>query len=165
MTISRPDRRLLADPGHLLSLGFGTGLVPLMPGTFGTLIGVLLYLPLQGLPLWLYLLLTLLLFALGMPLCERTAHWIGLHDHPAIVWDEVVGFLITMSLAPAGWPWIVVGFVLFRFFDILKPWPIRQLDRTVTGGFGIMFDDAVAGLYAGAVLYLLVQLSGVFSAA
>jgi phosphatidylglycerophosphatase A len=165
MTISRPDRRLLTDPGHLLALGFGTGLVPLMPGTFGTLIGVLLYLPLQGLPLPIYLMLALVLFALGVPLCERTAHRIGLHDHPAIVWDEVVGFLITMSLAPTGWPWIVVGFVLFRFFDILKPWPIRQLDRTVTGGFGIMFDDAVAGLYAGAGLYFLVLLSGVFRAA
>ncbi len=170
MTISRserppPDPALLRDPGHLLALGFGTGLAPVAPGTFGTLIGVLLYLPLQQLPWFAYLALILVLLLIGIPLCQRTAGRLGVHDHPAIVWDEVVGFLITMTLAPAGWPWIVAGFVLFRIFDILKPWPIRSLDRKVGGGLGIMVDDVAAGVYAGASLYLLVQLTGAIGAA
>jgi phosphatidylglycerophosphatase A len=74
------------------------------------------------------------------------------HDHPGIVWDEIVGYLVTMALAPAGWLWIVIGFVLFRLFDIVKPWPIRWLDKHVHGGFGIMLDDLLAGLFAAAVL-------------
>lgn len=156
---------MLGDPGHLLALGFGAGLVPLAPGTAGTLVAILLYLPAQALPLAWYVMLTLALLALGVPLCERTARALGLHDHPAIVWDEVAGYFITMTAAPAGALWVVAGFVLFRFFDILKPWPINNLDRTVTGGFGIMLDDALAGVYAGLALQGLVLLTGVISAA
>lgn len=84
----------------------------------------------------------------GIAICDISAKRMGVHDHPGIVWDEFVGYWITMFLAPAGWMWIIIGFVLFRIFDILKPWPIRWLDRHVGGGFGIMIDDVLAGLFA-----------------
>lgn len=160
------SRELLRDPGHLLALGFGTGLAPKAPGTFGTLIGVLFFLPLQWLPPLVYPIVVLALFLIGIPLCERTARQLGEHDHPAIVWDEVVGYLITMIPvliigSPVVWYWLAAGFVLFRIFDILKPWPIRQLDHSVEGGFGIMIDDVLAGVYAGLILYGLMKLTGV----
>lgn len=165
MTTSRPDWRLLADPGHLLALGFGTGLVPVAPGTFGTLAGLVLYLPARRLPLVPYLLVTLAGLALGIWLCGRCARRLGQPDHPAIVWDEVVGFFVTMTAAPAGGGWLVAGFVLFRFFDILKPWPVAVLDRRVGGGLGIMLDDVLAGVYAGLCLQLGSLMLGVIRAA
>ena len=125
------------------------------PGTFGTLAGVLIYLPLRSLSLTSYTLLTLALFALGIWLCRRTAAALGVHDHPAIVWDEVVGYLVTMTAAPPGWMYVIFGFVLFRLFDILKPWPVRWLDRHVHGGLGIMLDDVAAALMALACLHII----------
>ncbi len=92
--------------------------------------------------------LTVAGFVLGVWICDRAARDLGVHDHPAIVWDEVIGYFVTMIAAPPGWLWIAVGFVLFRLFDILKPWPIRQADQQVGGGFGIMFDDLLAAGYA-----------------
>lgn len=136
------------SPVELLALGFGTGRSPVAPGTFGTLIGVLLYLPLAGLQTLPYLIITVLLFVAGIPICASAARRLGVHDHPAIVWDEVVGYLVTMTFAPPGWLWLLTGFILFRLFDIVKPWPIGWLDRRVHGGFGIMIDDLVAGLFA-----------------
>ena len=136
---------LLRDPGHLLSLGFGSGLAPRAPGTFGTLVAVPVYLLCAQLPLVTYLSVVVAAFVLGVYLCGRTARALGVHDHPGIVWDEVVGYLLTMAWAPPGWLWVVLGFICFRIFDILKPWPIRVLDRSVHGGFGIMIDDALAG--------------------
>ncbi len=106
-------------------------------------------------PLWAYLLLTAFGFGLGIWICDRAARDFGVHDHPAIVWDEVVGYFITMMAAPPGWLWIAVGFALFRLFDILKPWPIQQADQRVGGGFGIMFDDLLAAVYAWIVLQSL----------
>ena len=140
--------RLLLDPGHLLSLGFGTGLAPLAPGTFGTLIAVPLYLLLAQFDLAWYLAITAAGFAIGIWLCGRTSDALGKHDHGAIVWDEIVGFWVTMIAVPAAWQWILLGFVLFRLFDIVKPWPIRLVDSRMRGGLGIMFDDLLAGLYA-----------------
>ncbi len=125
-----------------------------MPGTFGTLAAIPLYLLLQPLALGPYLLLTLLFFVLGVWACRLTSEAMGVHDHPSLVWDEVVGYLITMAWAPAGWSWVLLGFVLFRLFDIWKPWPIRWLDRRVEGGLGIMIDDVLAGIYAAIVLAL-----------
>ena len=151
----RISPRLLRHPADLLALGFGSGLVPGAPGTAGTLAAIPLYLLLQPLALHLYLLLVAVLFLVGIPLCAHTARRLGVHDHPGIVWDEIVGYLVTMTFAPPGWLWIVIGFVLFRLFDILKPWPIKWLDRKVGGGFGIMVDDLLAGMAAAAVLYLL----------
>ncbi|MHA6963304.1 phosphatidylglycerophosphatase A family protein [Zobellella denitrificans] len=142
----------LSNPLHLLALGFGSGLSPVMPGTMGTLAAIPLYLLVQGLPLWAYLGLLVLGFVAGIKICEAATRAIGRHDHGAIVWDEIIGFGITMIAAPAGWGWIAAGFVLFRFFDIVKPWPIRWFDRRVHGGVGIMLDDVIAGLFALACL-------------
>ena len=142
----------LSNPLHLLALGFGSGLSPVMPGTMGTLAAIPLYLLVQGLPLWAYLGLLVLGFVAGIKICEAATRAIGRHDHGAIVWDEIIGFGITMIAAPAGWGWIAAGFVLFRIFDIAKPWPIRWFDRRVHGGVGIMLDDVIAGLFALACL-------------
>lgn len=145
----------LRDPVQFLALGCGSGLMPWMPGTFGTLAAIPVYLLAARLPLSLYLLLLLLLFGLGIYLCGAAAKAAGVHDHPSIVWDEIVGFLITMTAIPPSWHAVLAGFLLFRLFDILKPWPIRLLDRYIEGGFGIMVDDAVAGLFALASLHFL----------
>jgi phosphatidylglycerophosphatase A len=142
----------MSDPVHLLAAGFGTGLVPRAPGTAGTLAGVLLYLALAALPLPAYLGVSLGLFLLGVWICGRAARDLNAHDHPSIVFDEMIGYLVTMAGAPFGIGWLALGFVLFRFFDIVKPWPISLLDRKVPGGFGIMLDDLAAGLLALAVL-------------
>jgi len=139
---------LLKEPVHFLALGFGSGLSPKAPGTAGTLMAVPLYLLLEPLSWPIYLALLVLTTLAGIAICDISARRLGVHDHPGIVWDEFVGYWITMFLAPAGWSWIAVGFVLFRIFDILKPWPIRWLDRHVAGGFGIMIDDVLAGIFA-----------------
>lgn len=136
------------NPIHFAAFGFGSGAVPVAPGTFGTLMAVPLYLLLPAMSWPVYLVFLLLTFAFGVWLCGKTVHDIGVHDHGGIVWDEFVGYWITMFLAPAGWLWIVVGFVLFRLFDILKPWPISWLDRHVEGGLGVMVDDVLAGVMA-----------------
>ena len=155
MTISAkpPGADLWRNPVHFLALGFGSGCASRAPGTFGTLAAMPLYWLAQDLTLPVFLLLTALMFAVGVYLCDRTARDLGVHDHPAIVWDEIVGYFITMIAAPSGWPWLVAGFLLFRVFDIFKPWPIKAVDRRVGGGFGIMFDDVLAGVYA----WLIVQ--------
>ena len=138
----------LKHPVHLLALGFGAGLVPKLPGTAGTLIGVLLFIPMQQLLWQYYSVVIVLMFLSGIWLCGRTAAYLGVHDHPGIVWDEIVGYLFTMIMAPQGWEWILLGFSLFRLFDILKQWPIGWIDKRVHGGFGIMADDALAAVYS-----------------
>lgn len=138
----------LSNPLHLLALGFGSGLSPIMPGTMGTLAAIPFYLLMTALPLWLYVTLLIIGFVAGIKICNAATSAIGRHDHGAIVWDEFIGFGITMLAAPAGWTWIAIGFVLFRFFDMVKPWPISWFDRRVHGGFGIMLDDVIAGLFA-----------------
>lgn len=143
--LPRPD---LGRPLHFLAFGFGAGCSPKAPGTMGTLAAVALYLPLSHLSLPLYTTITLVVVLVGIPICGWSARQLGVHDHPGIVWDEIAGYLITMLGVPSGLAWVVAGFVLFRFFDILKPWPIRWLDRRVGGGLGIMVDDVVAGLAA-----------------
>jgi phosphatidylglycerophosphatase A len=145
----------LKNPLHLLAFGFGSGLAPKAPGTAGTLVAVPLYLLLQGLPLTVYLGIVLAGFLLGIWICGSTSRDLSVHDHSGIVWDEIIGYLLTMTLAPKGWLWVAIGFLLFRLFDILKPWPIRWFDRKVPGGFGIMFDDVLAGCYAGVVMWLI----------
>ena len=105
---------LLLHPVDCLALGFGSGLVPIAPGTAGTLAAIPFYLILQPLSLNLYLPLVAALFLLGIPVCAHTARRLGVHDHPGIVWDEIVGYLVTMTLAPPGWTWIAAGFLLFR---------------------------------------------------
>ncbi|MDX1320178.1 MAG: phosphatidylglycerophosphatase A, partial [Oceanospirillum sp.] len=97
-------------------------------------------------------------FIIGVWLCERTSEDLGVHDHSGIVWDEFVGYWLTMFLAPQGWEWALVGFVLFRVFDVLKPWPVKWADRRVAGGFGIMVDDVLAGVYAWLGMQVLIRL-------
>ena len=140
------------NPIHLLALGFGSGAAPKAPGTCGTLVAVLIYWPLSQLSPEHYLLMLLVTSVMGIYICGQTAKDLGVHDHGSIVWDEFVGFWITMFAAPVGWVWVVVGFVLFRFFDIIKPWPISWTDKNITGGFGIMLDDVIAGVMAAGVL-------------
>ena len=152
---------LMKSPVQFLALGFGSGLAPKAPGTFGTLAAIPLYLLFFHYSLPAQLLIILIAFLIGIYLCQATADALGVHDHPAIVWDEFVGFWLTMLAlplmqSPLEWHWLAIGFVLFRFFDIVKPWPIRVVDRKVHGGFGIMFDDVLAGLYAGGVLLLII---------
>jgi phosphatidylglycerophosphatase A len=142
------------NPAHLLAFGFGVGLAPRAPGTFGTLLAIPLVVLMQPLALPMYLGAAAVLFGIGVVACDRAARDLKVHDDPAIVWDEVVGFLIAMAFAPDGWVAMLAGFVLFRIVDILKPWPIGWADRRVGGGFGIMLDDAMAGVYAGLVLHL-----------
>ena len=141
-------RSIWRDPVHFLAFGFGAGAVPKAPGTAGTVVAVVLYIPLAELPLPLYSLVLVTGFILGIWLCGRTAAEIGVHDHGGIVWDEFVGYWLTMFMAPAGWVWILAGFVFFRLFDILKPWPVKWVDSRVKGGLGIMLDDVIAGIIA-----------------
>ena len=136
----------------LLAFGFGSGLSRFVPGTCGTLAAIPFYLVLAQLPLAAYLLIVLLTCALGARLCSYAANKLGVHDHGGIVWDEFVGFWITMIAIPLSWQWVLAGFVLFRIFDMVKPWPINWLDKHVHGGVGIMLDDIVAGLLALACL-------------
>ncbi|WP_420745259.1 phosphatidylglycerophosphatase A [Photobacterium damselae] len=139
----------LSNPWHLLATGFGSGLAPIVPGTVGTLAAIPLYWVLGQLPFLLYLLAIVIAAIVGVTICQKTSDDMKVHDHGSIVWDEFVGFWITMAIAPTiSWQWILAGFILFRFFDMLKPWPISWLDKHVSGGFGIMIDDIVAGFMA-----------------
>lgn len=148
-----PPPRWWLHPRRLLACGFGLGLVPRAPGTCGTLLGVALYLAMAGLPLPGYVAALVALAVLGVWVCGRTAAELADSDPAAIVWDEVVGILTALIAAPPGWGWVLAAFLLFRFFDIVKPWPVRAAER-VRGGLGILLDDLVAGVLALAVLQL-----------
>ena len=157
--MSNPSfKEFIANPNHIFAFGFGSGLAPKAPGTFGTLAAIPFFLLIQDLTWPLYLSWLLVTFALGVLWCERSSSALGVHDHGGIVWDEFVGYWLTMFMAPKGLLWILIGFVLFRFFDIIKPWPINWLDRKVSGGFGIMIDDVLAGIYAFICLQLIAYL-------
>ncbi len=149
------SKTVFTHPIHFLAFGFGSGLSPKAPGTLGTVVAVVLYLLLAQLSLAAYLLMLLITFAAGIYLCDRSSKLLGVHDHGGIVWDEFVGYWITMLLAPSGWVWIAIGFFLFRLFDILKPFPINILDKHVHGGLGIMLDDVLAGCFACICLQLI----------
>ena len=149
------NRKVLTTPVHFLAFGFGSGLAPIAPGTFGTLAAVPLFLLMQPLSITAYLLITTLVCITGIWICGKSSSLLGVHDHSGIVWDEFAGFFITMIAAPPGWLWIVLGFVLFRLFDIWKPWPISLLDKNVDGGLGIMVDDIVAGIFASVALQII----------
>lgn len=157
MTISRPDWRfLLRHPAHFLAFGFGSGLSPAAPGTFGTLAGFPLYFLLRGLDPVLYFSLVALFFVAGIWLCDVAGKAAGAADHGGIVWDEIVAILLVLPFAPPTLIGFGAAFLLFRLFDIWKPFPIRTVDRRTTGGFGVMFDDLLAALYAIACLMGLV---------
>lgn len=154
MKIARPDLRfLLAHPAHFIALGFGAGLSPWAPGTAGTLL---------ALPLWwlcgdtrdpaLLLAVLLFLFGLGVWACGVTGRHLGVADHGGMCWDEVVAFLLVLAVAPEGPAWQAAAFFLFRAFDVVKPPPIRALEKRFKGGFGVMFDDLLAAGYTLLVL-------------
>lgn len=146
------------NPVHFLAFGFGSGAFPKAPGTAGTAVALGIYLLLPELTPLLQLLLIAVSFLLGIWLCGKTATDLGVHDHGGIVWDEFVGYWITMFMAPPGWYWALVGFVLFRVLDILKPWPIKWADKQVRGGLGIMLDDVLAGIMAALCIQAIVVL-------
>ena len=147
--------RMLLNPLHLLSLGFGSGLSRFAPGTMGTLVAIPVYLLCIQQGYAIYIPALILFTLLGFYICGYTARALGVHDHGGIVWDEIVGFMITMLFVPVAWGWIILGFIFFRLFDIWKPWPIRVLDKNVHGGVGIMVDDILAGIYAAICLQLI----------
>ncbi len=157
MKLSRDKRltlTLLRNPVHLLSFGFGSGYAPFAPGTFGTLAAIPIFLVLSQFTTVQYVVMVAVMLLAGIWFCDQTSRALGVHDHKAIVWDEVVGYLITMLLVTPSWLNICAGFALFRLFDIWKPWPINLLDKNIHGGLGIMLDDVLAGIFAWAVLQL-----------
>ena len=151
------ERVTLRNPIHFLALGFGSGLLHPAPGTWGSLVGVIVgavLLPWLGAKT--FLILTALCFFLGIWLCERTSHDMGVHDHGSIVWDEIVAvFLVLLAVPEVSLFWCAVAFVTFRLFDILKPYPIRYFDEKLTNGFGIMVDDILAAGYSILVILAL----------
>ncbi|MBV8464979.1 MAG: phosphatidylglycerophosphatase A [Burkholderiales bacterium] len=155
--IVQPDVKFLfAHPFHFIALGFGSGLSPKAPGTMGSLMAIPFYLLLtlfigiKGIAL-----LAIPLFVVGIAICDKAGRALGVSDHGAIVWDEIVAMLPLLAMVPQrplGW---AAAFVLFRVFDVWKPWPISWFDGHVKGGFGVMLDDALAAIPAAALLYLL----------
>lgn len=151
---------LWRDPWQFIAFGFGSGAIRPAPGTWGTLVGLAFVPLLLQLPAAVFLALILLASVFGCWLCGRVSRDLGVHDHGGIVWDEIVGIWITCWLLPAGWPWLLAAFLLFRLLDIVKPWPIRWVDRQVHGGTGIMLDDVLAGLIAWLLLQAAAWLIG-----
>ncbi len=146
---AKPSMR---DPVQWLATGFGAGLAPRAPGTAGTLVALVPAWLMLDLPMPLRIGIVIALFAAGIFICDASARRLATHDHPSIVFDEIVGFLAA-TLVLSGDPlWLVAAFFLFRLFDIWKPWPIRDLDHRLAGGLGIMLDDLVAGVFAAASL-------------
>jgi phosphatidylglycerophosphatase A len=153
-------RSVWRNPIHFVTFGFGSGVLPKMPGTWGTVAAIPLYMLIMNFPLWLYGFVTLAVIVFSVIACDITEREIGIHDYPGIVLDEIAGYLLTMFAVPLGWFWIIAGFILFRIFDIWKPWPIGWVDRKVSGGFGTTVDDLLAAVYAWIVLQLM---AGVFA--
>jgi len=147
--------RVWQDPVYFIAFGFGSGLMPVAPGTWGTLAAIPIYLLLLHSHWAVYLFLTIMAFILGVWVSDKVTKDLGIHDYKGIVWDEVVGYLLTMFMAPKGLFWMVAGFILFRIFDIWKPQPIRYIDQKVHGGLGIMLDDVLAAVPAWLILQCL----------
>ncbi|GAW85333.1 phosphatidylglycerophosphatase A [Bathymodiolus platifrons methanotrophic gill symbiont] len=149
-------REILTDPILCLAFGFGSGLAKKAPGTFGTLAAVPIYIALAQTNIWIYSVVSVLCSVVGIWICGIAAEKLGEHDFGGIVWDEIAGLLITMWFVVFSWQNLLLGFILFRAFDIIKPWPIKWIDQKVSGGFGIMLDDVIAGVFAGLVLMYLI---------
>jgi len=143
------------NPVHFVAFGFGAGTIPFAPGTFGTLIAIPFYLAMQHLSSSVYFAITLLVIVASIWICNKATHDIGIEDHQGMCLDEIVGYLVTMFAVPHGWTWVLIGFLLFRLFDIWKPWPIRFIDQRLTGGIGIILDDVLAGVYSCILLHIM----------
>ena len=139
---------LIAHPAHFVSLGFGSGLAPKAPGTFGTLVGLPLFWLISGLTFYAQLGIITLLFFVGIYCCGKTGKALGVSDHGGIVWDEIVAIMLVLTITPMQWQWWLIAFLLFRLFDIWKPYPICYFDAKLKNGFGVMFDDLLAAIYA-----------------
>ncbi|MDO9063758.1 MAG: phosphatidylglycerophosphatase A [Sulfuricella sp.] len=155
MTIS--PKFIFSHPAHFLAFGFGAGLSPYAPGTIGTLVAFPLFFLLRGLDPVIYFTLVAVLYAAGVWFCDVAGKSLGVPDHGGIVWDEIVAFLLVLYFSPPTLPGYASAFLLFRLFDIWKPFPIRYADRHIHGGFGVMFDDLLAAIYAIVCLLLLVR--------
>jgi phosphatidylglycerophosphatase A len=150
---------VVSHPAHAIAFGFGAGLSPFAPGTAGTALGWAIGWALGALHPAAFVSVVLAFFLVGLWACEVTGRHLGVADHGAMVWDEVVAFLLVLCIVPRELAWQGAAFALFRFFDIVKPPPIRQLERRFGGGFGVMFDDIVA---AGYTLLVLAVVKRVF---
>lgn len=153
MILFRPSTGFaFSHPAHIIALGFGAGLARFAPGTFGTLLAWPVGWALAGGNAALMLGIVAAFFLLGIWACALTGTHLGVHDHSSMVWDEFVAFLLVLAVVPRELGWQLAAFVAFRFFDIVKPPPIRWLERRYQGGFGVMFDDLLAAAYALLVL-------------
>ena len=157
-TSAPPEPAPFRSPVQFLAFGFGSGLSPRAPGTAGTLVAVPLYWLIADWSLPWYSALVMVTALVGIWICDAASRELEVHDHPGIVWDEFVGYWITMWAVPVDWVWMLAGFVVFRVYDIAKPWPVNQLDKKVKGGFGIMIDDVLAGVMACGTLHLALWL-------
>ena len=157
MTDNPLSRISLTNPIHFLALGLGSGLIRPAPGTWGTLAGLIVgWLLLQVISPFSFAIFTALCFLLGCYLCQKTADDMGVHDHGSIVWDEFVGiFIVLLAIPDLSLLWCSTTFITFRFFDILKPYPIRYFDHKLESGFGIMLDDVLAAIYAVISVFIL----------
>jgi len=151
-------KTVLTNPIHFLAFGFGSGLSPKAPGTMGTIVAIPIFILFSYLTLTNYFILLILLIFFSFYVAGKSAQLLGVHDHGGIVIDEICGYLVTMMLAPVTWQAIIAGFILFRIFDIFKPWPIKLLDQRIPGGVGIVVDDLMAGIYALLSLQLILWL-------
>lgn len=167
MSLDAAQRRaLLGHPAGWIACGFGSGMSPVAPGTAGSLVALLPWFALRELPIMYFAAVVVFAFALGMWACDWAVRTLKIADPGAVVWDEFVGQWIALApliMWPLGWIWIVAGFVLFRIFDIAKPWPVSWADEKVSGGLGVMLDDVIAGMYAALALAALQQLVHAFA--
>jgi phosphatidylglycerophosphatase A len=155
--LTNPDFKFLfKHPAHFFGLGFGSGLAPKAPGTFGTVIGLPLFWLISGYSLSVQLVIIAALFIIGIYFCDKTSKALGVADHGAIVWDEIVAMMLVLAFTPYTWLGWLAAFLLFRVFDIWKPYPICYFDAKLKNGFGVMFDDLLAAIYAILVLKFIV---------
>lgn len=148
-------RFVISHPAHFFAFGFGAGLSPYAPGTVGTLVGVPLFFLLRGADPVIYFSVVAVLYVAGIWFCDVAGKAVGVADHGGIVWDEIVAFMLVLPFSPQTLPGYTIAFALFRLFDIWKPFPIRYADKHIHGGFGVMFDDLLAAIYAVTFLFLL----------
>jgi len=160
-TTQNLTRDVVRDPVHWLAFGFGSGLLPIAPGTWASLFTAIVFWLVAPLPTIDFTVVIVAMFIVGIWICGESAQRIGVHDHGGIVFDEIVGMLLTLTVVSHEPVWIAVAFVLFRIADIWKPWPIRDVDHRLAGGLGIMLDDVLAAFYAALVTLLMQRLFAV----